>query len=440
MNKRNRVGVYGWRLLWIVPFLVLSLRSNLCFAENIVVFVHGVGSSGVAANGEYSYPHSNAWVKANIKNVSTIDFDWSEGAPDHPLHASIRVGHRADQIHGMSDRAWAGAAKLKELVARIRSLPGGAKTSITIIAHSQGTVLTLCALQEGMQVENVVFMGSPLFQHIIADGADETSLARASENVTNWFVNLCSPNDTVVDTLLPNLRPLTKSGCIGSRGLPHTIKRLPDPGVKEDRYTEWKLKNGSTLTCLKMTEVEHNGDKGWWRFHWLDVENRKMWPESMPPEKFIKHLELADAVDNALDLTKIKEFAVSSEFLDKTKFGFGSGREFDQAEWTFTLTKGMSTGFHFDDKRVLDFSIEVLDGEIDRSILHATWFTWEESHGLPSKRIDGTKGTVAEAFESRNFTFDATLWLRLEGVSETARVKVIANARMHRGNALPKVW
>jgi len=47
---------------------------------------------------------------------------------------------------------------------------------------------------------------------------------------------------------------------------------------------------------------------------------------------------------------------------------------------------------------------------------------------------------VAETFESQNFALDATLWLKLDGISEIARVKVKATARMYRGSALPKVW
>jgi len=98
------------------------------------------------------------------------------------LDASGSVGTRATtdldllatgELFGMSNAAWWGAAKLKEVVARTRDI-FGSQVPITIISHSQGTVITTAALQEGMVIDNWILMGSPLNYEAVMTGRRTT--------------------------------------------------------------------------------------------------------------------------------------------------------------------------------------------------------------------------------------------------------------------------
>jgi hypothetical protein len=182
--------------------------------------------------------------------------------------ASIRVGNRTDVESGMSERAWVGSDRLGVAIAKVRAKIG-ARARLSIVAYSQGTVLTLRALQDlhkDILVDNVVFMGSTLSETIIENGDDNTRLADAMNHVRGTFVNLASSSDDVLDTFMANFH-LTPSGCIGSRSLPGPIANFGVGTQVEPNLIEWKVKEKRMLS-ISLSNVEHNGDTGWWSMTW----------------------------------------------------------------------------------------------------------------------------------------------------------------------------
>ncbi len=402
--------------LWFCTFqpAIASERPS------IVVLVHGVMSAGDPQHPDYAFSNFHNWAEKHLGVAELIDFDWAAGNPELAPYASFRVGHRADQIEGQSDRAWQATAKLKELIGRIRC-GKLADAKISIVSHSQGTVIALAALQEGMRVDNVVFMGSPLSKELIKRNTDGCHFAMAVKYTNSSFYNFASDGDRIVDILKPLVNIATPDGCIGSRGLPDTIEGLGAVSSTE-RLLTWSPKGGVAIRSVKIRDVEHTGDRGWWNCTWL--EDSIAWPQEIAVNELAASLksEIRVAAANVKELGGLRGFATGRDFIAKTSRGFGSGEDRDEASWTFHLSQEMTTGFHFDDKDRLEYQLEVVDGEIDYTIKHATWSEWEPDCEPPVNRLAGGRSTLAN-FKSPNKIHDATLWLRINCITPTAIVR-----------------
>jgi len=217
------------------------------------IYVHGVKTGGTS---QYETFRKEAYKSVSGKGPkhAAIDLVWAQKDGKtwyNPLrYASDSIGKRKKYTegnsmwsYGMAGLQWAGVDKLKKTVKELRAIiasdPCLKGETINIVAHSQGTLVTLAALQEGMVVDNVIFMGSPMDKEIVEDATHNTDIAAGAKNATS-LVNLWSTSDDAV-------RP---KGGIGGYGLP-------------------KNKIAGKISDVELTGVDHTGDEGWWAGTWL---------------------------------------------------------------------------------------------------------------------------------------------------------------------------
>lgn len=60
---------------------------------------------------------------------------------------------------------------------------------INVIAHSQGTVIVTAALQDGMKVDNVIFLGSPMDREEVENQSNNINFRTAAKNVKGSLWN-----------------------------------------------------------------------------------------------------------------------------------------------------------------------------------------------------------------------------------------------------------
>ena len=129
---------------------------------------------------------------------------------------------------------------MERLQAIIKSDEQFCDEPINIVAHSQGTLITLAALQEGMFVDGVIFMGSPIDREEAQAGTRNVRILNGVQNA-KWLVNLWSSSDNTARL----------KGGIGGFGLP--------PSLIQGNIFDRKLK-----------DIDHYGASGWWNGSWLN--------------------------------------------------------------------------------------------------------------------------------------------------------------------------
>jgi hypothetical protein len=147
----------------------------------------------------------------------------------------------------MSPYAWDAVDKLNAVIARTRFILGD-DIPITIVSHSQGTIITLAALQDGARVTNWILMGSPLDKESISVAENNTHLGRAAANVSNLVLNLWSPEDGIAGL----------KGGIGSFGLP----RKADGSLNIPNYTS------NNINEVRIENIDHDY---WWLGEWIAI-------------------------------------------------------------------------------------------------------------------------------------------------------------------------
>lgn len=261
----------------LLGFAISSIAVTAQAAGPTVILVHGVESSGDPKDFRYPYLPIKNWIAKSVPNSTVIDFDWAKGSPDNPGQASIQIGTRADVISGMSTKAWKGADELKEVI-------GQQAGPICIIAHSQGTALTLAALGSSKRVNCVVIMGSPLYQGFIQ------APLRAGYKNFDVLINLASIDDMTV-TLPEQIKKAIDGYAIGRSGLPDLSGGgLLKKSNATNHTTYFNPTDGPVVENISFAEVTHSGDKGWWSAWWL--EDAAIWPQSFSLEKFKQTLQL----------------------------------------------------------------------------------------------------------------------------------------------------
>ena len=426
----GRVGVWLLGALLLLPVGVS--QASMPERPSIVILVHGVLSGGQPGRSDYAYDRFRAWARDALGAAEIVDFDWAHGRPDFPNQASIRVGHRFDQASGLSDTAWAGVAKLKEVVGRIRR-QFGPEPRINVVAHSQGTVLSFAAAQEGLALDHLILMGSPLFQERVAKGGDGCHLPLVAQNVSGRIVNLGSRGDGLLQNVLPNLHPEVPGGSIGARGIPLQVAGF-EVRHHEDRLRIWDVGGVTRLIDVELKDVPHSGNGGWWASEWLHAPKADTWPANFGRDDLIAML--ASETPLAGDLAPVRAFAVTDHFTRATPDGFGASARRNRAAWEFTIPEGTMTGFHFDDKLELSYELEVIEGAVEYGFAHATWFAWEPKKVPPPVTIGPANGVVRGVFRTPNRPWvpfvrppDATLWLKLTGRAPVTVVRCVVEAR-----------
>lgn len=303
-----KTNFFPLKTLGLLILFAVSLKSVQGEEPSVVLLVHGIRSGGNPANQDlYSYQAFRDWGNTHLGKAKLIDFNWAiNGDADSANQASIRVGQRTDLVSGMSNRAWRGSDRLIDAIATVRGKIGP-KARLSIVAHSQGTVLTLRALQDlegNHHVDNVVFMGSPLFERIIEQGNDNTRMSDAMQRVQGTLLNISSPQDDVLNRTLAALRT-TPGGCIGSRGLPRNIRNLGQ-ATQHEHLLEWTIEKKRILS-IELRGIDHFGNDGWWALNWLTHPEDAHWPARFPASEFEKLLKSETPVPESAQLPALME-------------------------------------------------------------------------------------------------------------------------------------
>jgi RHS repeat-associated protein len=163
----------------------------------ITILLHGIRDKGTkwmqsVANGIYS-----SWVSHNLADKDNpvdlqicLGFTWAgKGAGGKPSLIAAKSSTRATMRNSAGKAA---VALLKTFVNDLRGiLPKG--EPINILAHSQGTMVTLAALQQGMKIDNAVFLNSCCS----IEGA-KNEFDKAFPNVTGKITHYWSKRDKAV--------------------------------------------------------------------------------------------------------------------------------------------------------------------------------------------------------------------------------------------------
>lgn len=367
--------------------------------RSVVIFVHGVNSGP----GNY-----DGWIKNAAKilpngvwpeDVLIVRFDW--GKIDGKEGSTI-IGNRADTgtfngyTHGMGPHPWDASAKLRNIVGKIR-YAFGFQVPITIVSHSQGTVITLAALQEGMGIDNWVLMGSSLSQQAIANGDDFTNLGFASGNVFGKIVNYYSSDD-YVELFDPGISdPVSISWHIGRVGI-SSIYNYQKDNIYQDEIL-W---------------VTHSGDNGWWKGNWI---NNVL---SSSQNDFLAGLIMGNSGDSFFNSDQMSFFR--NEVQNYAQSGnpnwWGDG-DYDKAEEVFYLTGGMMNGFFFDDKDEASYLVECYQGSVEVQVLEAE--LWEFNDGSDPKIVPAGSYLPGD-YTVNSWIVDGTVWLIVKGIPNTVSV------------------
>jgi hypothetical protein len=455
-------------LAWIQAWNLLADERSARANKAVIICVHGVLSDG--DDSTYGSLKSLPDFTRNASSTIIVDFHWGY---ESFWNASQRIGDRYDQFGGISRYQWCAVAKLKNLVASLElngTIDGD--TKVSVFSHSQGTVVTLTALQEGMQIDHWVLMGSPLAQEVLQEGYDHTDFLNAARNVRGVIFNLNSPADD----------PAGLWNHIGRRGLPQVFRRASSQN-KGPTASRWKVLSSVTpiekrgeasdsqlvrvwpfgdrmalndsfngLVDVPLLGIDHAGKEGslwgagWWSMFWAKSEYASVWPESISwadmagflicdgsektfTEDQRNHCRVLAAVPINRDWNIFSDVSANTLADDAPWGGFGwraEGRTFTR---TFTISKGMETGFHFDDAKAVGFRIETLDGEVEHEMKVATWFSWEKVQEDTGKTRTVRSGQSIEGSWKSNGLTDKTVYLRIKGRSDSpARVKCTVTA------------
>jgi hypothetical protein len=156
--------------------------------RSVLVLVHGQEASAATY---CSFIERVFRAEPIFSETLLIELDWGY----HDLVTGICTFHFSQTLDSVEGPTQAGAAKLAAAVAACRLIFGN-DIDVNILCQSEGTAVTLHALEQGMQARNVVLMGSPLRAQDIYARAPNC-LAPVLANLSGDLVNLQSPSDLV---------------------------------------------------------------------------------------------------------------------------------------------------------------------------------------------------------------------------------------------------
>jgi len=365
---------------WDSSMSVTCLRS-------IVIFVHGVNSS----SNVYSQWIDGLFKSGNYPELSNTFYVWFDWRGDALTQASDQVGGRANSVTGMSDRAFYAVWKLGQTVARIKRL--FPELPITIVSHSQGSLVTLAALQEGMTLDNWILMGSPLDKEIVAgcEAGENVDLVFAARQVRGWVWNFSSDEDFWAGI----------EGGIGTYGL-------------QGRCDGQSY--GSNVYNMAIPNIDHFGGTSWWDFDHIR--------SSMTSEQFNWLLLTLTANNgNLIGYLKgdidwfnssvfpfaadIPMMCVGQEFCVEYRF---QDSDYDSFYYDFLLPQGLLTGWYMDDKDRGRYTLTCWIGGASVRMLGAQWSTFDEGQDW---MYVAQGNDYDSSYTVDSWVNDATLWVQI---------------------------
>ena len=343
--------------------------------DSVVVLVHGVGQAPRPGYGNLESNMKSQWP-AELTNTLFVKLFWGQAGD---LDYSNSIGERTNQVYGLPGLSWSGTAKLTDAVGRIRHALGG-DVPICVVAYSQGCGVTIAALQEGLKIDNLILLGSPLDQKFIDDQSQNTSLDRAAGNVSGKVINCSSWEDGV--TMAGGVASL-----LGGSGtyLPRPLGRHGLPA----RF----LGGNSRFSNLQLDEVDHNDEDGWLQANWLD-DSLHRW-QGTTPAHFISVLSSTNRPTSMAFVTPRKKAVVDAHLLYLTKDNrhwhtSGDKGRFDDTVFIPPLSM---VRWHWDDMDWASYKILVRNGSLELRIDEAVDTSWQRSTGTQTVIADGEPHT-----------------------------------------------
>lgn len=130
---------------------IAEVHGSLKTADNVVVFVPGIGNDLTDFSENTNSQGQNLYAagRADTAVVSWLGYDTPSGFDEPDFFSDGALD---------GERAETEAAKLVSFTEGLKTSVGG---SVTIAAHSYGTVLTTHAAQQGMSVDKIILIGDP---------------------------------------------------------------------------------------------------------------------------------------------------------------------------------------------------------------------------------------------------------------------------------------
>ncbi len=372
--------MYGrWVIGWWLVMLLAAVWAGAAPVRSVIMLVHGVNTD----TRSYTRFKERIWAP-ELADSALLEVHWGR---ESCVHASGSVGERPNLVVGMSNKAWVGVSKLKDVTAQCRRIVGPS-VPITVLCHSQGAVIALAALQEGLTVDNLIMLGATLGTESVRTGARNTRLGLAARQVRGTVFNLWSSSDQTVQ--------FAKGG-IGGRGLPGQI---PD-------YTSGNLRD------VRIDKVDHTGDTGWWAMGWLRPEYHKSWHGATRDE--VMAALRGPGPTQPLTTQQQTELAALQDYARRDTFAgwFGEGDD-DALTYTFTLLPGLMNGVHFDDKDWCQATVTCREGRVRCRIQAAPWSRFDR--GTAWRTLDAGQ-TAMLSYALEGIHKDAMVFLQVEGLS-----------------------
>ena len=386
-------------------------RRQLTKVRSVVIFVHGINSGPDAYQDFINMAFSNLWERP-LAETKIIQFNW--GADEFwtgvTSDQSDTVGGRAQSFTGINDRGWIGVAKLKQVVAQTRDILGFA-VPITIVSHSQGTLITLAALQEGMRANHWILMGSPLDKEIVAAGDNNTKLGAAAQNVSGTVLNLWSSTDSAA----------AAKGGIGAFGLPrgdrgelnvygYRSNNILESGILGVNHTEGGLiKRFSLGTIIPPS---------WWGAEWLEDNKAHYWTalSHIIVLCLLRGQKNTTTIDNRQVVRKVDSHTMNrlstlQNFARAKPQDPSIDNDADSISANFSLTNGMMTGSYFDDKDEAEFQVRCTAGRVKVRLREAVWSVFDKG----TRQVSISAGRTYANTYSVDGQYDATLFVEITG-------------------------
>lgn len=225
-------------------------KQGQIYLRSVTILIHGVWTDGAwfrHIEAEIEKHQDTIWVEDDAVEhklrYAVIPFSWG----DYENELQGGMGHYAvDEVHQMFRNSWVGpdriyqghsAVRFKELIDELAKLG----VPINVIAHSNGTAITCGALMLGTEIDNLIFMGSPL------DADNERSqreIKRAMTHVSGSKNNFWSDADEWA----------TVKGGIGAFGA-NSYYRKQNPGI-----TNLKFRKGKTIEGIEIGQFVNHSD------------------------------------------------------------------------------------------------------------------------------------------------------------------------------------
>ncbi|MBK8270766.1 MAG: hypothetical protein IPK83_21660 [Planctomycetes bacterium] len=196
---RDPIGERGGQNLY--AFLKNKTPNSIDGLGNVVVLIHGVNADENNSHQPVWYPQAKAGLRAAWRETGDcpqeiIEIKWGDlhagtavllsgrwegneklGGPVTYATDDVGTIFETTKDRGYMIEAIVRMTQVLDELNQLQSKYPSDCESISVIAHSQGTIITLGALHTGVAIDNLIMMGSPLD---VEDSKNDLTLAQSS--------------------------------------------------------------------------------------------------------------------------------------------------------------------------------------------------------------------------------------------------------------------